>query len=293
MAVRVPTLTEAPPRHLPPPEAIMDQATGENFPVASRLLPRRQRDHLMAIYGFARLVDEIGDEANGDRDAMLDAIERELDLVFGGQPRHPLMRSLASTARACDLRRHPFDALIAANRQDQRVRVYGTFTELEDYCALSANPVGRLVLRVFEADTPERLALSDRVCTALQLAEHWQDVAEDLERGRVYIPSEDLERFECAVADLAKSPAPEPVRTLLRFEVTRAREILERGAPLVQTLGGRARIAVAGFVAGGRSALAAIERASFDVSRGPPRASSHARIVALFGALFPTRRRPG
>jgi squalene synthase HpnC len=286
------TVTHAEPRPLalPAPEAIMDRAGGENFPVASRLLPRRQRDHLLAIYGFARLVDDVGDEAAGDRDALLDSIERDLDRVFVSEPRHPLMRALAAAVQACDLPRAPLEGLIAANRQDQQIRAYETFAELEAYCALSANPVGRLVLQVFGVATPQRLVLSDRVCTALQLTEHWQDVAEDLERGRVYIPSEDLGRFGCSRADLAARPSPERVRRLLEFEVGRAREILQAGVPLVRTLGGRARLAVAAFVAGGRSALTAIERAGFDVSRGAPRASGRARIVALIPALMPARR---
>jgi squalene synthase HpnC len=269
----------------------MGRVTDENFPVASRLLPRGQRDHLLAIYGFARLVDDVGDESAGDRDAALDAIERELERVFYGQPRHQLMRSLAVTVRACRLPRDPLEALIAANRQDQRVRTYDTFAELEAYCALSANPVGRMVLRVFDADTPARVAFSDRVCTALQLVEHWQDIAEDMERGRVYVPTEDLDLFGCSPADLAAHPAPERVRGLVSFQVARARRILDDGAPLVGTLGGRPRLAVAAFVAGGRSALTAIERAGYDVSRGAPRASGRARIAALLPALISTWRR--
>jgi len=291
MTVGAPTRVEPRPPPLPPAQAIMDRATEENFPVASRLLPRRQRDHLLAIYGFARLVDDVGDESVGDRDASLDAIERELERVFDGQPGHQLMRSLAVTVRACDLPRDPLEALIAANRQDQRVRAYDTFAELEAYCALSANPVGRLVLRVFDADTPARVAFSDRVCTALQLVEHWQDIAEDTDRGRVYVPAEDLDLFGCSPADLAAQPAPEHVRRLVSFQVTRARRILEEGAPLVGTLSGRPRLAVAAFVAGGRSALTAIERAGYDVSRGAPRASGRARSAALIRALIPARRR--
>ena len=281
--------TEARPTALPPPEAIMGRAGGENFPVASRLLPRRQRDHLLALYGYARLVDDAGDESAGDRDALLDAIERELDRVFAGEPRHPLMRSLAATVRDCDLPRAPLEALLSANRQDQRVRSYGTFAELEAYCELSANPVGRLVLQVFGAATPERVARSDRICTALQLTEHWQDIAEDFGRGRVYMPAEDLHRFGCSPRDLGARPAPGHVRQLVRFEVERAREMLRAGAPLIHTLRGRPRLAVAAFVAGGRAALAAIERVGFDVSHGPPRASRSARLGFLVAALTPSR----
>jgi squalene synthase HpnC len=263
----------------------MGRAREENFPVASRLLSRDQRRHLLAIYGFARLVDNIGDEARGDRNGLLDSVERELDQVYAGEPRHPLMRSLAATVRACNLPRTPFDDLIAANRQDQQVEAYETFADLEGYCMLSANPVGELVLRVFGAATPRRLALSNRICTALQLAEHWQDIPEDLERGRVYLPEEDLRRFGCSRADLAARPAPGQVRQLLRFEVERARGILETGTPLVRTLRGRSRLAVAAFVAGGRAAFQAIERAGYDVSQGPPRTSRAARANAWLATV--------
>jgi squalene synthase HpnC len=278
------TISRRPPA-LPDAHAVMSQAGGENFPVASRLLPAWQRRHLLALYGFARMVDDVGDEAPGDRLELLDVVERELDSVYHGRPTAPVMRTLAETVRSCAIPREPLQALIQANRQDQHRHSYATFSELEAYCALSANPVGRLVLHVFGVATPERRALSDRVCTALQLAEHWQDIVEDSERGRVYLPAEDLERFGCAPADLAISPAPERVRALVRFEVERARSILESGAPLIATLGGRPRLAVTAFVAGGRSALGAIERSGYDVSGGAPRASRAARAAALVKAL--------
>jgi squalene synthase HpnC len=291
---------------LPAAAAVLDRAGGENFPVAGRLLPRREREHLLALYGYARLVDDTGDEAAGgrggrpmgepgwragayaagDRAALLDAIEAELDRIYtGAAPRHALTRRLAATVEACDLPRAPLQALIEANRQDQVVHDYATFAQLLAYCELSANPVGRLVLHVFGAATPERIALSDHVCTALQLAEHWQDVPEDLARGRLYLPAEDRERFGVAAADLALCPAPDHVRSLMAHEVRRARGILARGAPLVGTLHGRPRLAVAGFVAGGRAALDAIDRAGGDVSAGPPRAGRAARGRELLRVL--------
>jgi squalene synthase HpnC len=271
---------------LPRAAAVLDQADAENFPVASRLLSRRDREHLIALYGYARLVDDTGDEAAGDRTALLDELEGELDRIYAGEaPRHPLTRRLRATVEACDLPRAPLQALIAANRQDQVVQAYATFGDLLRYCELSANPVGRLVLHIFDAATPDRIERSDRVCTALQLAEHWQDVAEDLARGRVYLPTEDLERFSVNTADLGLSPAPERVRLLLAFEVARGREILAEGAPLVGTLRGRHRVAVAAFVAGGRAAFAAIERAGCDVSAGPPRATDAARGRELLRVL--------
>jgi squalene synthase HpnC len=274
---------------VPDPRAVMARADGENFPVASRLLPPRRREHLLAVYGYARLVDEIGDGAAGDAHAALDDVEEEVRLVYHGEPRSPLMRRLAQTVRDCDIPPEPLRALIAANRQDQEVHAYGTFAELAGYCELSANPVGHLVLEVFDAATPERRRLSDRICTALQLVEHWQDVVEDLRRGRVYVPAEDLREFGCVPADLALRPAPERVRRLLRFEVARARGLLEEGAPLIPTLHGWARVAVAGFVAGGRTALRAVERAGYDVSGGAPRASGAARASATVPALLGRR----
>jgi squalene synthase HpnC len=277
---------------LPASAAVLDQAGSENFPVASRLLPRRQRAHLMALYGYARLVDDAGDEAPGDRTALLAEIEADLDRIYAGQQAvHPLLRRLSATVVACDLPRAPFQALLEANRRDQIVTRYRSFDELKAYCDLSANPVGRLVLHVFDVATPQRLALSDSVCTALQLAEHWQDVVEDLDRGRVYLPAEDLERFDVSTSDLRRSPAPEGVRSLMSFEVQRAREILADGTPLVRTLHGRPRFAVAAFVGGGRAALDAIDRAGGDVSGGGPRATRTARLLASLGVLAGKERR--
>src|SRR5436190_6039989 len=197
----------------------MAKARRENFPVASRLLPRRQREHLLALYGFARLVDDVGDEAPGDRLALLDWLDEEVDRVYDGEPEHPLMQRLSATVRACEIPPEPLRALIAANRQDQSVHEYETYEQLLGYCELSANPVGHLVLHVFGAATPERLVLSDAVCSGLQLTEHWQDVAEDFSRGRVYIPAEDLRRFDCDRGDLAARQATPAFRRLLAFEV--------------------------------------------------------------------------
>ena len=164
---------------LPGENAVLPLATQENFPVAARVLGRETARHLMAIYGFARLVDQLGDEVEGDRLALLDVLAADLDRVYGGEPEHPIMRTLQVSVRERNLPRGPFDRLIAANRRDQVQAAYATFDDLVDYCTLSANPVGELVLYVFEMATPDRIALSDRVCTALQLVEHWQDVAED------------------------------------------------------------------------------------------------------------------
>ncbi len=295
----------------PAPSAreVMARAETENFPVASRVLPARARAHLLAVYGFARLVDELGDSAPGDRLQALDWLEDELDRAFAGTAEHPLMRRLSATVRECELPREPFVRLIEANRTDQRVARYETWEQLRGYCALSANPVGEIVLGVFGRATPARVALSDAICTALQLAEHCQDVAEDYAAGRVYLPREDLERFGCelgltgltglgadrgpASGAATTQPSPEArrlaaerLRQVIAFEVARGRRLLDDGAPLIDQLHGRERLAVAGFHAGGRAAFTAVERAGFDVLDGAPKASSPRRLVALLATLL-------
>ena len=251
---------------------VLAQARHENFPVASRVRPRESRQHLMAVYGFARLVDDIGDELEGDRLAALDWAEAELDRAFAGGATHPIFKALQTTLDEIALPRTPFSDLIDANRQDQVVARYVSFDDLLAYCRLSANPVGRLVLDVLGEAGGERIALSDKVCTGLQLVEHWQDVHEDYERGRIYIPVQDLEHFGVTETELTgDQPASQAFRRLMAFEVGRARDLIVSGSPLVQRLNGRARLAVAGFVAGGLAALDAIERAGYDVLSGSPR----------------------
>jgi squalene synthase HpnC len=291
-----------PPIDAPAAGAVMARAESENFPVASRVLGRRVRGHLLALYGFARLVDELGDStpvqvlAEGraatpeERLAALDELERDLDRAYRGAAEHPLLKRLQPTLRSCGLPREPFVRLIEANRMDQRVGSYATWEQLRGYCELSANPVGELVLGVFGQASAERVALSDAICTALQLTEHCQDVAEDRDRGRVYLPAEDLARCGCTTADLSAAHAGEPLRAVLAFEVRRARDLLARGAPLIDRLDGRReRLAVAAFVAGGRAALHAIERAGYDVLAGPPRAGTPRRALALAGTLAERR----
>jgi len=271
------TLTRRTASELPRPDAVLSQAGAENFTVASVLLGRQRQRNLMAIYGFARLVDDVGDEASGDRDALLDVVESELDQIYaGGRPSHPLMATLAGTVRDCRLPPEPFRRLVEANRRDQVVSRYETFDQLLDYCRLSAAPVGELVLHVFGAATPERIALSDRICAALQIIEHLQDVAEDRARGRIYLPTEDRERFGVGEADLA-SPSG-AWRPLLAFEAARARALLAGGAPLARTLPPRPRLAVAGFVAGGRRALDLLE---YDAG-GPGERPGRRRFATLF-----------
>ncbi|GGQ47153.1 squalene synthase HpnC [Streptomyces mutabilis] len=264
------------------------KAADENFPVAPFFLPRDWRTDLMAVYGFARLVDDIGDgdlapggadagllgvpeERADDRLAMLDAFEEDLRRVFDGTPRHPLLLRLRPTVRRRSLTPDPFLGLIAANRQDQLVGRYETYDDLLAYCELSANPVGRLVLAVTGTSTPERIRRSDAICTALQIVEHLQDLAEDLDRDRIYLPAEDMKRFHVQEADLAAPTANASVRALVAFEAQRARDLLSEGAPLLGSVRGRLRLLLAGFVAGGRAALGAIAAADHDVLPGPPK----------------------
>jgi squalene synthase HpnC len=241
------------------------RASGENFPVASIVAPRRARPHLRAIYGFARLVDNLGDEAPGDRTALLDALERELD----GPPRTEIMRRLHETISACDLPREPFARLIEANRIDQRKSRYETWAEVKEYCTYSADPVGRLVLGVYGRAEPELVAHSDDVCTGLQLVNFLQDPPRDLALGRVYLPQEDLRRFAVRDEELA-GPRSERLGELLRFEAERARALLASGFPLARALGGRAGRSVALFARGGLAALAALEHAGWDVFSARP-----------------------
>lgn len=257
---------------LPSADAVMAQAAAENFPVALRVLGSRICEQLMSIYGFARLVDDVGDEAEGDRLALLALVDQEIAGIYAGEvPEHPLLARLATTVADCNLPRGPLERLIQANRQDQLVSRYETFDDLLGYCQLSAAPVGELVLHVFGQATPQRVALSDLVCDGLQVIEHLQDVLEDHARGRIYLPQEDLRRFGCAEAELSRRPAVPALRQVVAFEAARAAALLQAGTSLTRDLRGRGRLAVAGFVAGGRSALRGLEQVGYDVSRPRPR----------------------
>ncbi|HVX32852.1 MAG TPA: squalene synthase HpnC [Solirubrobacterales bacterium] len=259
---------------LPSRAAVMAQAGDENFPVGGRLLAGPAARDLLAIYGFARLVDDIGDELDGDRVALLDWAEEELDRIYSGaRPEHEVMRALAASVSRRSLPRRPFELLIAANRRDQEVGSYETFEDLLAYCELSAAPVGELVLEVFEAATPRRLALAGQVCAGLQVVEHLQDVAEDHARGRVYLPRRDMARFDCGEAELEAPTASPRLRALIAFEAGRADALLAAGVPLVGELRGRARLTVSAFLAGGRATLAALGDAGWDVLGARPRRS--------------------
>jgi squalene synthase HpnC len=193
---------------------IAERARGENFLVGSLLFPRALRGHVRVLYCYARLVDTLGDELEGDRLAALDELEHEVEACYVGTPRWPIMREVQPTIREFDLRREPFLRLIEANRIDQRVAEYETWADLKHYCVHSADPCGRLVLGVLRrADDAELVAASDDVCTGLQLVNFLQDVPRDLEMGRIYLPAEDRRRFGDPPLD---RPSDE-LRALLRF----------------------------------------------------------------------------
>jgi squalene synthase HpnC len=259
--------------------AVAHRARTENFPVASLLFPRKLRPHLRAVYGFARLVDILGDEIETDRLAALEELERELDECYGGTPTWPVMRVLQPTIQEFSLAREPFLRLIEANRMDQRIAEYETWDDLREYCRHSADPVGRLVLGLLRRDGDQELvAASDHVCTGLQLVNFLQDVPRDLELGRVYLPLEDRRRF--GVTDLDR-PSLELLE-LLRFEAARARGLLVAGRVLQARIGGRVGRGVGLFARGGLAALDALETAHWDVFTQRPRPSRTRLALAAF-----------
>jgi squalene synthase HpnC len=257
------------------------RARTENFPVASLLFPRRLRPHLRAVYGFARLVDILGDEIpESERLGALNELEREVEACYSpASPTWPVMQVLQPTIREFDLPREPFLRLIEANRMDQRIASYETWGDLKHYCRHSADPVGRLVLGLLRlADEPELVAASDDVCTGLQLVNFLQDVPRDLVLRRIYLPAEDRRRFRVAALD---RPSPE-LRELLEFEAERARTLLAGGRTLQARIGGRVGRAVGLFARGGLAALEALERADWDIFTQRPRPSRTRLALAAF-----------
>jgi squalene synthase HpnC len=238
----------------------------ENFPVALRVLPRRWQRDLRAVYNVARTIDDAGDEAVTDRGALLDLLDADLRNLAAGRPALvEVVHRLGPTLRAHDLSVQPFLDLVEANRRDQVVAAYPTWDDLVGYCALSADPVGRIVLGIADAATPDAVALSDRICTALQVLEHCQDVAEDLARGRVYLPQADLTEAGVTAAHLEAPSASPALRQAVARQVDRAADGLAAGPALVGELHGAARVAVAGFVAGGLAVVDAMRAADHDV----------------------------
>ncbi len=254
----------------------------ENFSVATWFLPKRLRQHFCNVYAYCRISDDLGDEV-GDAAAslaLLDQWEAELNACYAGSPRHPVFVALAGTIRAFDIPRQPFADLLTAFRQDQRVSRYQTFDDLLGYCRYSANPVGRLVLYVCGYRDPERQMLSDYTCTALQLANFWQDVSVDYGKGRMYLPGDDLRRHGVTEADLAAERNTSAFCALIKFEVERAHDWFRRGLPLASRVDRELAVDIELFSRGGQEILHAIERQGYAVLGRRP-VISRARKLAL------------
>ncbi len=304
----------------------------ENFTVISRFTPRRHRPALEAVYAFCRHTDDLGDEAEGDRLALLDEWEAELDraltptltltlsqrerglegptlsqrergqerptLIPGEKeqegPTHPIMVALKDTIRRAAMPEELFRKLIEANRMDQGPGRFETYADVLHYCDHSANPVGRMVLHVLGEASEENVRLSDSTCTALQLANFWQDVARDYAMGRVYIPLEDMRTFGCTEDQIADGLADKGFRDLMRFEVDRAQALFEDGLPLALRLSGRARLAVALFSKGGMRVLDAIRKQDYDVLSERPVVTRSRKLwlIASTAARLAVLRRP-
>ncbi len=263
----------------------------ENFTLISWLVPRRIRPHLATLYAFCRTVDDIGDEAPGDRNELLDRFEAELRAAYNATPHHPVIVALQRTINRFNLPMEPFSKLIAANRIDQQKNRYVTFSELLHYCDHSANPVGRLFLMLYGYRDEDRFALSDATCTALQLTNFWQDIKRDLAMGRIYLPEEEMRRFGVTEEDLAKDEANDPFRELLRFQVARTRDYFKAGLPLIDRLHGHLRVDVALFSRGGLAILDKIEEQGFDTLRDRPTLARREKLGLFFSTLLSRRRK--
>jgi len=272
--------------------AQLAQTHYENFSVATWFLPRRLRQHFFNVYAYCRISDDLGDEV-GDAAAsleLLDQWEAELDCCYGGSPRHPVFVALAETVRQFDIPKHEFSDLLIAFRQDQTVTRFETFDDVLAYCRYSANPVGHLVLYVCGYRDPERQQLSDFTCTALQLANFWQDVSVDYAKGRIYLPLEDLRQFGVREDDIANNRNTPAFCTMMKFEVERAREWFRKGLPLVEKVDRELAIDLELFSRGGQEILRAIGKQGYAVLGNRPAISKPRKLAlvarAALGKLF-------
>ena len=289
---------------LPPEYAIPDRAPSladayvycerlarthyENFSVATWFLPKRLRQHFFNIYAYCRISDDLGDET-GDPAAslqLLDEWERELNACYSGAPRHPVFVALAGTVREFDIPKHEFSDLLTAFRQDQTTTRYETFDDLLGYCRNSANPVGHLVLYLCGYRDSERQQLSDFTCTALQLANFWQDVSVDYNKGRIYLPLEDLRKYRVSEEDVSSRRNSTAFCEMMRFEVERAREWFERGLPLISKVGRELAIDLVLFSRGGQEILNAIERQDYAVLGNRPVISKGRKLALVARAAM-------
>jgi squalene synthase HpnC len=260
----------------------------ENFTVASLLLPRRLLRHFHAVYAYCRWADDLADETGGGERALelLRWWREQLLRCYQGEASHPVFIALADTVRRYRIPPDPFLDLLRAFEQDQHVKQYDTYEQLRDYCRRSANPVGRLVLYLSRCFDAERAALSDNICTALQLANFWQDVSRDFAIGRVYLPAEDRRKFGYSDIDLEEQRFNHPFEELMRFEVDRTRDLFYRGMPLVDLVAGEVQADVELFLRGGLAVLRKIESCGYNVWAGRPALARWEKAALVCGAVW-------
>ena len=260
----------------------------ENFSVATWFLPKQLRQDFLNVYAYCRISDDLGDEV-GDPAAslaLLDEWESQLDAGYGGTPRHPVFVALAETVRKFNIPKHEFSDLLIAFRQDQTVTRFETFKDVLAYCRYSANPVGHLVLYLCGYRDAERQQLSDYTCTALQLANFWQDVSVDYAKGRIYLPLEDLRRYSVSEQDLARDRNTPAFCEMMKFQVQRAHEWFDRGLPLVKEVDKELAVDLELFSRGGQEILNAIERQNFAVLGRRPVISKMRKLALVARAAL-------
>jgi squalene synthase HpnC len=260
----------------------------ENFSVASWFLPKRLRQHFYNVYAYCRISDDLGDEVGDPQQSLelLDQWEAELNACYAGSPKHPVFVALAETVKQFSIPQHEFSDLLIAFRQDQTITRFETFDDILAYCRYSANPVGHLVLYLCGYSDADRQQLSDYTCTALQLANFWQDVFVDYGKGRIYLPLEDLRRFGVTGGDIAQRRATPQFVAMMKFEVERARDWFARGLPLVKKVNRELAIDLELFSRGGQEILNAIERQGFDVLRARPEISKSRKLMLVLRAAM-------
>ncbi len=259
----------------------------ENFHVATWFLPQRLRPHFHSIYAYCRISDDLGDEVGDARQslALLDFWQSELDACYRGETRHPVFVALAETIRQCEIPKEPFANLLKAFQQDQTVTRYATMQDVYGYCVNSANPVGQLVLYACGYRDAERFTLSDFTCTALQLANFWQDVSVDYLKNRIYLPQEDMRRFGVTEEQIRERRCTEEFRALMKFEVEYAQKLFEMGLPLIGKLDAELAVDIDLFSRGGQEILRAIARRNYDVLSVRPSISKPRKLALLMRAL--------
>jgi squalene synthase HpnC len=260
----------------------------ENFSVATWFLPKRLRQHFYNVYAYCRISDDLGDEVGDTRASLqlLDAWQQELEACYAGSPKHPVFVALSETVQAFEIPKHEFSDLLTAFRQDQTVTRYKSFDDLLGYCKNSANPVGHLVLYLCGYKDSERQLLSDFTCTALQLANFWQDVSVDYAKGRIYLPLEDLHRFAVSEDDIAHQRNTSAFVEMMKFEVERAREWFRQGLPLIQKVSRELAVDIELFSRGGQEILNAIEAQGFGVLGRRPVISKPRKLALVARAAL-------